>query len=110
VLQYLDNSGRLLGTSPQMTLYEAQKLKGEYLTSGASGSNVAMSLLKGVSGAQRAIMSDMWLNMRPGHWVRNAMGGTAALMWGDCTTRDRTRWRSQAARLLRWGSGKHPCH
>lgn len=29
---------------------------------------------------QRAILSDMWLNLRPGHWIRNALAATATEM------------------------------
>jgi hypothetical protein len=79
VVQYLDNNKKVVGQTDVMTPYEAELKVKQITEAGKSGGNVAGRLIGGAANVQRAILSDIWLNMRPGHWVRNALAATATL-------------------------------
>jgi hypothetical protein len=86
VVQYLDNNKKVVGQSELMTPYEAELRQKAITEAGKSGGNVVGKLIGGAANVQRAILSDIWLNMRPGHWVRNALAATATLMADDIYT------------------------
>jgi len=71
-IQFLDAAGREAGRSALMGIRMAEdKLKDLNKAVTATGGN--FNLLKDAAQAQRAIMSEIWLNMRPGHWATNAI-------------------------------------
>ncbi len=86
VVQYLDNNKKVVGQSELMTPYEAELRQKAITEAGKSGGNVVGKLIGGAANVQRAILSDIWLNMRPGHWVRNALAATATLTADDLYT------------------------
>lgn len=48
--------------------------------------------LRKIDSLQRAFMSEVWLNMRPGHWVRNAASAAGHLTTDQIMTFARTDW------------------
>lgn len=69
VVEYLDKAGKVLKTSAEMLPYDAQQLIKNF---NQAGQTTAMSGYKTLVNTQRAIMSSIYLNLRPAHWVRNA--------------------------------------
>ncbi|TXH54647.1 MAG: hypothetical protein E6Q97_10395 [Desulfurellales bacterium] len=69
VIEYLDKSGKVLKKSAEMLPYDAQQMVKAFNQAGQSS---AMSGYKTLVNTQRAIMSSVYLNLRPAHWVRNA--------------------------------------
>ncbi len=78
-IDYLDSKGKLISSSEEMLVYNAeQELKA--LNKAMSSQSGGMTALRVHDQVQRAIMSDLWLNMRPAHWVRNALSATTTLL------------------------------
>lgn len=50
------------------------------------------SPLRRIDSLQRGLMSELWLNMRPGHWIRNAASATGHLTTDGIMTFARTDW------------------
>ena len=71
-VRFLDSGGREAGRTAAMTV-EAAKTKLADLNKTISTTNNNFNLIKNAAQAQRAIMSEIWLNMRPSHWVTNAV-------------------------------------
>jgi len=72
-VQFLDAAGREAGRSAAMTADIAKaKLKDLNNAINVAGKG-DFNLLRDAAQAQRAIMSEIWLNMRPGHWATNAI-------------------------------------
>lgn len=79
IIDYLDKAGKVIGSSEEMVYYNAQQeLKA--LNNAIQGGGGAMSALRAHDQLQRAVMSDLWLNMRPAHWIRNALSATTTLL------------------------------
>jgi hypothetical protein len=62
-----------------MVYYNAQQELKALNNAMGNGSRV-VSALRMHDQIQRAVMSDLWLNMRPAHWVRNALSATTTLL------------------------------
>lgn len=71
-VRFLDSGGREAGRTAAMTV-EAAKTKLADLNKAISATGGNFNLIKDAAQAQRAIMSEIWLNMRPSHWVTNAV-------------------------------------
>ena len=86
VVEYLDESGEVLRRSLPTTTQEAQKIVNELtgqiglLRKGAEvvGKGLVLS-----AQVQRAVLSDMYLGLRPVNWVRNATSATLMLAGTD---------------------------
>lgn len=72
-VQFLDAAGREAGRSAGMTADVAKARLKDLNNAIATAGKGNFNLLSGAAQAQRAIMSEIWLNMRPGHWVGNAI-------------------------------------
>lgn len=81
VILFKDQDGGDLATTTLMSPQEA-KLYEKHLTAAikAGYGDKIMKAIDGLTAVQRGFLSDMWLRLRPGHWVRNATSATAALM------------------------------
>lgn len=86
-IDYLNADGGVVRTSDAMSLDAAKKYTAglEKALKAGTGSKV-MGGLKMVGNVQRGFLSDMWLNLRPSHWIRNAAAATAATMADDLYT------------------------
>lgn len=80
-IDFLDANGAVIGHSAQMSPQEARIYKKQLDRAlKAGGSNPVTRFLNASLDVERSFLSDMYLNLRPGHWIRNAMSATAALM------------------------------
>lgn len=86
-VEYLDKAGKTIANSTAMTPRQAEEYV-KALSKALKGQSESplMGALRSMDRVQRALMSDMWLNLRPGHWMRNAMSATATLMADDLYT------------------------
>ncbi len=83
-IDYYDAKNNLLGSSPLMSFDAAKKYKANLDNAIQAGQkSPIMRGVRGMANIQRAMLSDMWLNLRPTHWVRNAASATAATMADD---------------------------
>jgi hypothetical protein len=83
VIEYLDKAKNVIKTSTPEVFANAQetyKTLQKAIKSGGSRENAAYKALRTPDRLQRAIMSDMFLGLRPAHWIRNAASATATLM------------------------------
>lgn len=79
VIDYLDKSGKTISSSAEMVYYNAQQeLKA--LNKAVATVGGGISALRAHDQLQRAVMSDLWLNLRPSHWIRNAISATTTLL------------------------------
>ena len=83
-LEWLNDKGRVLGSTVPMTARQANEYQ-KSLRAALKGAQQSPLLraVRSLDQVQRAVMSDLWLNLRPGHWIRNAMAATATLMTDD---------------------------
>jgi hypothetical protein len=82
VIEYIDKKGKVV-QSLAAEFYPHAKATYQELrkTIQAAGAvNKGRQVINFIPNAQRAILSDMWLNLRPAHWIRNAASATATLM------------------------------
>ncbi len=83
-LEWLNEAGKVIGSTVPMTSRQANEYQ-KSLRAALKGAQQSPLLraVRSMDQVQRAVMSDLWLNLRPGHWVRNAMAATATLMTDD---------------------------
>lgn len=76
VVDYLNKAGKVISSSPEMLPYDAQVFM-KNLKAAGEGAAASMSFnpLKTAANIQRGIMSEMFLNMSPRHWIKNAAAG-----------------------------------
>ena len=79
-INFIDEKGRVLHTTvfdtPKQAEQYATKLR-DAINKGSTGA--FHKLLRAPDTVTRALMSDVWLNLRPGHWVRNALAAGTAM-------------------------------
>jgi hypothetical protein len=71
-IRFLDSQGREAGKTAEMAI-DAAKSKLSDLNKAITATGGNFNILKTASSAQRAIMSEIWLNMRPSHWIGNSV-------------------------------------
>ena len=83
-LEWLDENGKVIGSTVPMTSRQANEYQ-KSLRAALKGAQQSplLKAVRSMDQVQRAVMSDLWLNLRPGHWIRNAMAATATLMTDD---------------------------
>jgi hypothetical protein len=81
VIEYLDKGKKVISTStPEVFANAQESYKTLQKAIKSNGGNAAANALRMPDRLQRAIMSDMFLALRPAHWIRNASSATATLM------------------------------
>ena len=91
VIDYVDDAGNVLQRSVELSTAEAARrldLSRGAKTKGAG--EIVYDLAKIPADVQRAIMSDMWLALRPANWIRNATSAAGMLLGQDAFTFTRT--------------------
>jgi len=81
VLEYLNDKGKVIQSGGQMKLAEAQAVAKQLKEAGESFNWVTLP-----TRVQKAIMSDMFLALRPSNWIRNALSATTMLLSEDAFT------------------------
>ncbi|MBP8291608.1 MAG: hypothetical protein KAX65_02475, partial [Caldilineaceae bacterium] len=89
VVAFVDKDGAQLATSLPMN----QRAADEYVKAvkgavEAGKADPINNVIRKSVGIQRALLADMWLNLRPGHWIRNAAAAMTATMADDLMTFD----------------------
>jgi len=84
IVEYLDKAGKVVSKSNEMLPYDAQLFvkKLDNTTKAAGETNPIMRAW----GTQKAILSDMYLGMSPGYWIKNALSATATLLTDNTYT------------------------
>ena len=86
VIEYVDKQGKVLKQSAEMLPYDAElqskQLKQAIKSAGPGG----QSPLAATWGVQKAILSDMYLGMSPGYWIKNATSAAATLLTDNTMT------------------------
>lgn len=86
VIEYVDKAGKVLKQSAEMLPYDAElqakQLKNAIKAAGPGGQNP----LAATWGVQKAILSDMYLGMSPGYWIKNATSAAATLLTDNTMT------------------------
>ena len=86
VIEYVDKQGKVLKKSAEMLPYDAElygkQLKNAIKSAGPGGQNP----LAATWGVQKAILSDMYLGMSPGYWIKNATSAAATLLTDNTMT------------------------
>mgnify|MGYP002622754664 FL=1 len=86
-IEYLDKSGKVISQSAEMLPYDAQlAAKNLRNAAKATGGAGVGEKLANAWGIQKAILSDMYLGMSPGYWVKNALSATATLLTDNTYT------------------------
>jgi hypothetical protein len=79
-VEWLDDEGKVISQFPARPIEEArQQLATLQDAVKPATENPIHKVFRVPAELQRHIMSDMWLNLRPAHWVRNAAAFTLAL-------------------------------
>lgn len=71
-IQFLDAGGREAGRTAALAADVAKRQLAD-LDKAIKANGQGFNLLRDAAQAQRTIMSEIWLNMRPGHWAGNAI-------------------------------------
>lgn len=86
VIEYVDKQGKVLKQSAEMLPYDAElyskNLKKAIQGVGPGGQNP----LAATWGVQKAILSDMYLGMSPGYWIKNATSAATGLLADNTMT------------------------
>jgi hypothetical protein len=84
-IDYLNKDGGIVRTSDAMSYDAAKKTTTDIQKALDAGKKTptVQGALKMIGTVQRGFLSDMWLNLRPSHWIRNAAAATAATMADD---------------------------
>ena len=88
VIDYLNGEGGIVRTSDAMSYDAAKKTTTDIQKALDAGKKTptVQGALQMIGTVQRGFLSDMWLNLRPSHWIRNAAAATAATMADDLYT------------------------
>ena len=86
IIEYVDKTGKVLKQSAEMLPYDAElqskQLKNAIKAAGPGGQNP----LAATWGVQKAILSDMYLGMSPGYWIKNATSAAATMLTDNTMT------------------------
>lgn len=86
VIEYVDKAGKVLKQTAEMLPYDAElqakQLKNAIKSAGPGGQNP----LAATWGVQKAILSDMYLGMSPGYWIKNATSAAATMLTDNTMT------------------------
>lgn len=86
VIEYVDKAGKVLKQTAEMLPYDAElqakQLRSAIKAVGPGGQNP----LAATWGVQKAILSDMYLGMSPGYWIKNATSAAATMLTDNTMT------------------------
>ncbi|MBP8293326.1 MAG: hypothetical protein KAX65_11170, partial [Caldilineaceae bacterium] len=89
VVTFLDKENRPLATSLPMSQQAADEYAKAVRSAVEAGKSDPLNQIVTKSvGIQRALLADMWLNLRPGHWIRNAAAAMTGMMAENLQTFD----------------------
>ena len=80
VLEYVGKSNKVISRSAEMITQDAQALQKTIRKAAQAAGPGSSNLLMSAWGMQKAILSDMYLGMQPGYWLKNALSATTHLM------------------------------
>jgi hypothetical protein len=81
VLEYVGKSNKVISRSAEMITQDAQQMQKTIREAArTAGGGAPGNKLMAAWGLQKAILSDMYLGMSPGYWIKNALSATTHLL------------------------------